>query len=87
MIASYAIDSATHHLHVVETKTDFWIDHLLFRDYLQAHPETVREYEAIKRNLAESIGDDRAAFTVGKSSFIEPVVARPKAWKGEDSST
>ena len=84
---SYAIDSATHHLHVVETTTDFWIEYLLFRDYLQAHPETVREYEAIKRNLAESIGDERAAFRVAKTSFIEPVVARAKTWRGEDSST
>ena len=84
---SYAIDSATHHLHVVETTTDFWIDHLLFRDYPQAHPQTVREYEAIKRNLAESIGDERAAFRVANISFIEPVVARAKTWRGEDSST
>lgn len=83
---SYAIDSTTHHLHVVETTTDFWIEHLLFRDYLQAHHETVREYEAIKRNLAESIRDDRAAFTVAKTAFIEPVVASAKAWRGEDSS-
>ena len=84
---SYAIDSATHHLHVVETMTDFWIEHLLFRDYLQAHHETVREYEAIKRHLAESIGDYRAAFTVAKTAFIEPVVASAKTWKGENSST
>jgi GrpB-like predicted nucleotidyltransferase (UPF0157 family) len=81
------IDSPTHHLHVVERTTDFWIDHLLFRDYLRAHPETAKEYEAIKRNLAASIGDDRAAFTVAKTSFIEPVVARAKAWRREDSTT
>jgi GrpB-like predicted nucleotidyltransferase (UPF0157 family) len=79
------LDSATHQLHVVETTTDFWIDHLLFRDYLRAHPETAREYEAIKRNLAEHLGDDRAAFTEAKTSFIEPVVARAKAWRGKDS--
>ena len=39
------LESASHHLHIVETTTDFWIDQILFRDYLRSHPETVREYE------------------------------------------
>ena len=30
------LKSASHHLHIVETTTDFWIDHLLFRDYLRS---------------------------------------------------
>ena len=29
----------THHIHLVEMQSDFWRRHLLFRDYLRAHPE------------------------------------------------
>src|SRR3972149_3482523 len=32
----------THHLHMVETTSQFWRRHILFRDYLRAHPETAR---------------------------------------------
>lgn len=70
----------------METTTDFWIDHLLFRDYLRSHRETAVEYEEIKRNLAARLGDDRAAFTVAKTSFIEPVLARARTWRESDPS-
>jgi GrpB-like predicted nucleotidyltransferase (UPF0157 family) len=39
-------------LHVVEVGSEFWIDHLLFRDYLRAHPEAVTEYPRLKREIA-----------------------------------
>ena len=29
----------SHHIHLVEQGSDFWQRHLLFRDYLRAHPE------------------------------------------------
>lgn len=80
------LESASHHLHIVETTTDFWIDHLLFRDYLRAHRETAVEYEKIKRRLAARLGDDRAAFTMAKTSFIEPVLARARTWRESNPS-
>lgn len=80
------LESPSHHLHIVETTTDFWIDHLLFRDYLRSHRETAVEYEQIKRNLAARLGDDRAAFTVAKTLFIEPVLARARTWRESSPS-
>ena len=79
-------ESASHHLHIVETATDFWIDHLLFRDYLRSHRETAMEYDEIKRNLAARLGDDRAAFTMAKTSFIEPVLVRARTWRESNPS-
>jgi len=60
----------THHLHVVEVDSDFWRDHLLFRDHLRTHPVDVIRYAALKQELAESLGDDREAYTDGKADFI-----------------
>lgn len=64
----------THHLHMVEPGSDFWRRHLLFRDYLRAHPETAAEYGALKRSLAAQYGEDRAGYTDAKSGFIQSVL-------------
>jgi len=40
-----------------------------------AHPGTVHEYAALKRELAATHGDDRASYTEAKTAFIEAVLA------------
>ncbi len=76
-----ATEPASHHLHVVEPTTDFWRDHLLFRDYLRAGPEQAREYEAFKRELARRIPHDRVAFTDAKTPEIESLLERARVWR------
>ena len=66
----------THHLHMVESGSDFWRDHLLFRDYLRRHREVAEKYERLKRDLAIMYEKDRGAYTEGKSRFIEEVLKR-----------
>jgi GrpB-like predicted nucleotidyltransferase (UPF0157 family) len=69
----------THHLHMVETTSAFWDEHLLFRDYLRAHPATAREYYDLKQQLAARFRSDRGAYTDAKTSFIERVIRQ--AWE------
>lgn len=64
-----------HNLHVVETTTEFWRRHLAFRDWLRAHPEDARRYEALKRRLAETASDTRA-YTDGKTVLIRQIEER-----------
>ena len=64
----------THHLHMVEIKSDFWRNHLLFRDYLRQHPDIAEKYETIKRGLARKYKDDRERYTEGKAAFIESIL-------------
>jgi GrpB-like predicted nucleotidyltransferase (UPF0157 family) len=71
----------THHLSVTERSTDFWRDHLLFRDYLRQHPDAARTYGDLKKRLAAEYGSDRAGYTYAKTSFIEKVVGR--GWIGQ----
>jgi GrpB-like predicted nucleotidyltransferase (UPF0157 family) len=67
----------THQVHLVErSDAVFWDRHLVFRDYLRAHPEVAEEYARLKRGLSGRFRDDRAAYTEAKSAFIREVVLR-----------
>ncbi|MBI5284928.1 MAG: GrpB family protein [Chloroflexi bacterium] len=74
------------HMHMVEGGGDFWIDHLLFRDYLRAHPEAASEYARLKRELAARYNaalSDRSEINTGytdhKTEFIESIQAKARA--------
>ena len=54
-------------------------DLLAFRDYLNAHPEDAKAYEALKKTLAERYADDRPSYTAGKHAFIADICSRAKA--------
>ena len=70
----------THHIHMVEAGfTEHW-DRLLFRDYLIGHPETAREYGALKIRLAADFPGDRVAYTRGKTEFVERVTEQAKCY-------
>lgn len=58
------------HLHLRHYK-----DHreLYFRDYLLEHPDTAKEYEALKQKLAEKYAHNRDAYTEGKKDFINRI--------------
>ncbi len=72
------------HLHISEMNSEFWKRHIVFRDYLRAHPETVREYYDLKRRLAVKFEDDREAYTDAKSAFIEEVIREALKRDGSD---
>jgi GrpB-like predicted nucleotidyltransferase (UPF0157 family) len=65
-----------YHLHMVEYDSDFWRRHLLFRDFLRAHPHAAREYHRLKKELAAKYRLNREAYTEAKTSFIESIVAK-----------
>ena len=70
----------THHIHMMTRRPAFrehWT-RLLFRDYLIAHPQTARDYERLKRELAAAHPNDRTAYTEGKTAFIQRVTALAK---------
>ena len=65
----------THHLHLVPTTSQRFIDELAFRDYLRAHADRARAYAALKRDLAVRYRDDREAYTAGKSEFVRETLS------------
>jgi GrpB-like predicted nucleotidyltransferase (UPF0157 family) len=69
----------THHVHMLELRSEQWRGHLGFRDALLAHPEEAAAYARLKRDLAEAANGDRSAYQDGKDRFIEDLIARSLA--------
>ena len=67
------------HVHIFEIGTENWLRHLLFRDYLCAHPDVAGQYAALKRDLALRYRYERAAYTDAKSEFINAVLSRARS--------
>jgi hypothetical protein len=62
-----------HKLHVTPLGSDRWVRHLLFRDYLPAHPEVASEYERLKREMAQSHGANGERYVAGKTALSTPL--------------
>jgi GrpB-like predicted nucleotidyltransferase (UPF0157 family) len=60
----------THHIHIVEHGGEGHIRPLAFRDHLRSHREAARQYETLKRQLADRFHDNRQAYNQGKTDFI-----------------
>jgi GrpB-like predicted nucleotidyltransferase (UPF0157 family) len=75
----------THHVHMVAVSSDFWEEHLLFRDYLRTHPQAAEEYGKLKRGLASRFRFDRDAYRAGKVPFIDTVVDAARRETGRPS--
>lgn len=70
----------TVHVHVCTAGQPWEHDHLLFRDYLRAHPEHRDAYAALKHDLAARHRDDRVAYTAGKDSFVAGTLMLADDW-------
>jgi GrpB-like predicted nucleotidyltransferase (UPF0157 family) len=75
---------ARHHLYLCAPNSPALRDHLRFRDYLRAHPETARAYAELKRELARRNPGDREAYQAAKSGFIEAVTGRAASFLADD---
>ena len=71
----------THHIHLVEINSDWWVDHLLFRDYLRGNQEVRRAYEAHKRELAAREWPTSNDYAEAKTEFIQKTMAEARAWR------
>ena len=51
-----------------------WNKHILFVEYLNAHPEKVSEYQHIKEQAIALYPEDVMAYSRHKSAFIEACI-------------
>jgi len=63
----------SHQLHLFAADHPEVERHLLFRDYLRAHPDERVAYERLKRGLAAKFGDDRQAYAAAKTPFCDRI--------------
>jgi GrpB-like predicted nucleotidyltransferase (UPF0157 family) len=66
----------SHHLYVCPPHSREFQRHLAFRDYLRANPNEAKAYGGLKKSLALRFPDDWAAYTAGKSEFVEELTSR-----------
>jgi GrpB-like predicted nucleotidyltransferase (UPF0157 family) len=66
-------------VHVSARDSEPELGHLLFRDYLRAHPEAAREYSQLKRRLAAAT-KVRSEYSPAKVPFIERTLERARRW-------
>ncbi|MDW0115265.1 GrpB family protein [Sporosarcina saromensis] len=69
----------THVYHIVEYGGDWWLQHTLFRDYLNKYPETAVEYERLKKELATKYPTNERSYADAKKEFVD--VIHQKAMK------
>lgn len=62
------------HMSFTEKDSDFYTRQIFFRDYLRKHPESVREYERMKRGLAKEHVDNFDTYNAGKTAFILSII-------------
>ena len=75
-----------YHVHLALTDSDFWRDHLLFRNYLRANSEAAAEYAALKHKLAARYPFDRESYIEGKTEFVQRILRAASQLQRIDSS-
>lgn len=69
----------SYQVHMFQVGHPEWDRHLLFRNYLRAHPEAAAAYASLKKELAEKFRHDRNAYTDAKTEFIRTIEGQAKS--------
>jgi GrpB-like predicted nucleotidyltransferase (UPF0157 family) len=72
------------HVHMLVVDSERWHEMPLFRDYLRAHVDEARAYEALKRRLAEEFRTRRDLYTDAKADFVQAALERASKWDAAD---
>lgn len=51
-------------------------DEIYFRDYLNSHPDTAKEYENLKLSLLPAYSHNRDGYTEAKTEFVKKITAK-----------
>lgn len=68
----------THNIYFVLFEGERWNEFILFRDYLNKHPECAKKYEELKLLLAKKFENNVHNYTEGKAEFISDVLEKAK---------
>ena len=69
-----------YNVHINELANGEFQRHVLFRDYLRAHPKAAQEYERLKLELAAR-HDDVNTYADNKSEFVRDILRRAYLWR------
>ncbi len=69
--------------HIRPLDSPVWRETLLFRDWLRAHPDGLREYAEVKQALARQRLASIDAYAAAKTPFISSALARAERWAAQ----
>jgi dephospho-CoA kinase len=69
--------------HIRPLDSPVWRETLLFRDWLRAHPDGLREYAEVKQALARQRLASIDAYAAAKTPFISGALARAERWAAQ----
>lgn len=72
-------ENRTHHIHFYEMNNPQIERHLVFRDYLKAHPEEVVRYSRFKEELTRHF-EDTSGYSPAKKAFVTEMEQLALAW-------
>jgi GrpB-like predicted nucleotidyltransferase (UPF0157 family) len=75
-------ENRTHHIHFYEKDNPQIERHLIFRDYLRAHPEEVARYSECKEQLAQRF-DNTSEYSPAKKTFVTEMERLALAWSAD----
>ncbi|MWV43365.1 GrpB family protein [Paenibacillus sp. HJL G12] len=70
--------AGTHHLHIYKYKSANWVNNILFREYMRKDLHSKVQYYNLKKKLENEFKHDRAAYTKGKSGFIQDILSKAR---------
>ncbi|MCM3586695.1 GrpB family protein [Mesobacillus maritimus] len=72
-------ENRTHHIHFYQEGHPEIDRHLIFRDYLRAHPQKVDEYSAFKEGLAQQYKETKE-YSPAKKKFVSEMELKALLW-------
>lgn len=75
-------EERTHHIHCYQADNPQIERHLVFRDYLRAHPEEAARYSQFKQELADRF-EDTSQYSPAKKAFVSTMEQQALSWFAE----
>lgn len=72
-------ENRTHHIHFYQFDNPQIERHLLFRDYLQLHPQEAEKYSRLKEELVHHF-DNTKEYSQAKKTFVKEMEERALLW-------
>ncbi|MBM7614058.1 GrpB family protein [Alkaliphilus hydrothermalis] len=73
----------THHIHIFLEENQEVERHIIFRDYMIAHPDEAEKYSKLKDELAQKHTYDVEEYINGKNQFIRDIDEKAEKWWNE----
>lgn len=73
-------DERTHHIHFYGVGDPEIERHLAFRNYLRTHPDAIKKYGSLKKELSQRFPNDIEAYISGKEELVSEIEKKAMDW-------